>query len=393
MRIVVLSDNTLHPVSIKLRDVLRAKVDCEGGPQMALLDQAEEVLPRAAAEMTFVVLSPDPERALALLRRLRPLADGSVLAVGQASESKLILRALHEGADHYLDEAELETHLEAVLARLHRREEVASGEAVGRLISILGASGGSGTSTLAVNLAAVLARESQRCALIDLKPGVGDLAALLDVKPTHTLADLCINARRMDRSMFESALVAHPSGIHLLAPPQVYEDIRLVTPTGVQQTLSLARQLFPYAVADLEDCFHEEQMVALRQSEIVLLVFRLDFTSLRNTCRILEYLEQVEGVRERVRLVINRYGQAKELPASEAEEALGLKVSHFIPEDARTINGANNTGVPAVLKTPSTKVAQSIVQLAQTLRPAPPAAPPIKSPSRNGTAWLPSFHG
>src|SRR5581483_10356762 len=99
----------------------------------------------------------------------------------------------------------------------------------GQVIGLLGASGGSGSSTLAVNLAGVLARDLDRCALIDLKPGAGDLAALLDVKPTHNLADLCLNVGRMDRAMFESALVPHTSGVHLLAPPLMYEDIRLVT--------------------------------------------------------------------------------------------------------------------------------------------------------------------
>src|SRR6185437_16704079 len=134
---------------------------------------------------------------------------GAVLAVGLTSDSKLILRALHEGADHYIDEADLEMQLDAVLSRLKLKEEGARPPS-GQVIGLLGASGGSGTSTLAANLAAVLARDAGRCALIDLKSGVGDLAALLDLKPAHNLADLCLNAARMDRAMFESALVLHP---------------------------------------------------------------------------------------------------------------------------------------------------------------------------------------
>ena len=61
----------------------------------------------------------------------------------------------------------------------------------GRTITVLAASGGSGASTLAANLAVVLALECQRCVLVDLKPGVGDLlAGFFDLKPKHTLADL-----------------------------------------------------------------------------------------------------------------------------------------------------------------------------------------------------------
>ena len=117
-------------------------------------------------------------------------------------------------------------------------------------------------------------------------------------------------------------------------------------------------------VVDLEDCFHEEQLLVLRQAAAVLLVTRLDFTSLRNVRRTLEHLERMGVERERVRLVVNRYGQAREVPAAKAEEALGMKIAHYIPEDAKTINRANNNGVPAVIEAPSMKVCRSMTRLA-----------------------------
>jgi len=94
-------------------------------------------------------------------------------------------------------------------------------------------------------------------------------------------------------------------------------------------------------------------------------VARLDFTSLRHARRILEHLADLEIPRKRVRFVINRYGQPNELPVGEAEQALGEKLVHFVPDDPKTINGANNAGIPAVLKTPGAKVSQSLVQLAK----------------------------
>src|SRR5262249_9686696 len=157
------------------------------------------------------------ERGLEVLRTLRQQMPGYLLAVGKASESKLILRALHEGADLFLDEAELETGLEAALSRFQSKEVLSA--PVGRVVAVLGSSGGSCSSTLAVNIAAVLAKDHEQCALLDLKPGRGDLAALLDLKPTFTLADLCLNAARLDRAMFEKVLVPHPSGVHLIASP------------------------------------------------------------------------------------------------------------------------------------------------------------------------------
>jgi pilus assembly protein CpaE len=392
MHVAVLIHNTSHPLGSKLRELLQDRLNCLA-PTLIALEQAEEALARGTTNMLVVVLSPFPDRALGLLRKIRSQVSGPVLAVGVASDSKLILRALHEGADHYLDENDLEAQLDAVLSRLQIKEETARPPA-GRLIGVLGASGGSGVSTLAANLAGVLAREAGRCALIDLKPGVGDLAALLDLKPTHNLADLCLNAARMDRAMFESAMVVHSSGVHLLAPPQLYEDIRLVTAQGVSKTLALSRDAFRYTVVDLEDCYHEEQVTVLRQAEFILLVFRLDFTSLRSTRRILDYLDQAGIGGERVHLVINRYGQAKELPLSQAEEALGRKITLLVPDEPKTINAANNAGEPAVFRTPTSKVAQSIVQLANSLvKPGSGKTSTVRQAVKSVNGWLAVFHG
>lgn len=392
MQAAVLIQNVSQPLGIQLREMLQARLNCPE-PKLIAFDEAEEMLARSQTGMLVIALSPAPDRALKLLRKIHSRTNGPVLAVGLASDSKLILRALHEGADHYLDEADLETQLDSVLLRLQTKVE-ATRQPSGKVVALLGASGGSGVSTLAANLAGVFARELGRCALIDLKPGAGDLAALLDVKPTHNLADLCLNAGRMDQAMLESALVPHASGVHLLAPPLIYEDIRLVTPQGVNKTLLLAREAFPFTAVDLEDSYHEEQLVVLRQSDYVLLVLRLDFTSLRSTKRILDNLEQAGINNSRIRLVINRYGQAKELPLSEAEEALGHKIAFLVPDDPKNVNAANNAGEPVVFRTPSAKVAQSIVQMAEAvLNPDGAKRSPVRQAVKSVNGWLAVFHG
>jgi pilus assembly protein CpaE len=237
----------------------------------------------------------------------------------------------------------------------------------GRTIAVLAPNGGGGSSTLAVNVAAVLAKEHKTSLLFDLKLASGDLAALLDLKPTHNLAELCQNVARMDRIMFERSLVTHASGIHLLAPPRAFADIGYVTAEGVAQALYLARSLFPYVVVDLDHSFREEQLQVLRQADVILLVLRLDFASLCNGRRTLDYLEQLGIARDRLRVVVNRYGQPKEIPAAKAEEALGCKIAHYVPDDPKTVNRAHNNGVPAVLESPRAPVSRSVARLASSV--------------------------
>jgi pilus assembly protein CpaE len=248
-----------------------------------------------------------------VIQRLRGAVVGHLLAVGHAGEAKLILRAMQVGADLFLDQDELETELQAALSRLRLKQE--GNRPTGRLVAVLSASGGCGASTLAANLAAALARDCKKCCLIDLNPGRGDQAALLDLKPQYTLADVCINEARLDAALFDKLLARHPCGIALLASPSRISDARAVTASGVAQALALARQSFPEVIVDVEDYFHDEQVTVLHQANGILLVCRLDFTSLRHARRVLDHLAKLSIERARIKVVLNSRGQPSELPA------------------------------------------------------------------------------
>jgi len=70
----------------------------------------------------------------------------------------------------------------------------------------------------------------------------------------------------------------------------------------------------------------------------------------------MDHLDQLGIHRERVRLIVNRYGQAKELPSAKAEEVLGLKIFHYIPEDAKTVNWPTTMGFQQFWIRPSQRV-------------------------------------
>ena len=360
--------------ALRIRDVLNfGGLDCPSSHVLAVDDAAGRLEREPSVDLVVLALSSDPDRGLSLLPTLRRLAGRKILAVGPASDSKLVLRALRGGAEDYIDTAELEAELEGAISRLTEAARVPV--EAGRLIAILGPNGGSGASTLAVNIAAALGspKGAKPVGLIDLKLESGDLASLLDLKPTYTLADLCQNMARLDRVMFERSLAQHSAGIRLLAAPLQLSDIPRVKSEGITQALALAQAEFPYVLADVPSTFQEEPKAVLRQADVVVVVFRLDFSSLRNVRKTCEALEAMDIAADKIRLVVNRYGQPQEVPCAKAEEALGRKISHYIPEDAKAINRANNHGVPVVIEAASAKVAKSLIQLATSL--AQPAKP------------------
>jgi pilus assembly protein CpaE len=364
MRTLIVHDSLHVTVVERVAGAVRSLREV-GEPVAITMDQAERQFYQAEAELVIVCISPEhPDHGLDVIRRLREAIAGHLLAVGQANDPKLILRAMQMGADLFIDEAELVTELQAALARLRVKQGHAAPP--GRLLGVLPTSGGSGASTLAVNIAAVLAAERGRCTLIDLNSSHGDLAALLDLKPQHTLADVCRYETRLDQAMFEKVLARHACGIHLLAAPQDFEEVRILTQQGVAQALILSRKLFTDVVVDLEDCFHEEQVCTLQKATGIFVICRLDFTSLRNLRRVLDHLGKIGIPRRLIRAVINQYGRPGELPLDEAEEALGEKLNCFVPYDPKTINAANNTGIPVVVKDPHCKLVRCLAQLAKT---------------------------
>jgi pilus assembly protein CpaE len=361
MRTLLISPS---PQSKSTGNVRRLLSSCPGisEPELASFESAESRCARIGADLVVVLLEESPSQGQEVICRLREKNQGFIVAVGEISDAKVILRSLQLGANLFLDVAELETELRPALHRLLNKPE--GGGAAGKLLGVVSATGGCGASTVAVNLAAALACEHNKCGLIDMNLGRGDLAALLDLRPQFSLADACSNNHRLDHAMLGKMLVPHPSGIHLLGSPLEYASFPTVTAEGVKHTLSLMRDLFPVTVLDLEDCFHPEQVEALRQVIGLFVVCRLDFTSLRNTRRLLDLCARLDLHRNRVRVVVNHYGQPCELPVEEAEDALGEKLTAFIPYDPKALNAANNAGTPLVLSNAHAKAAKSLSELA-----------------------------
>jgi pilus assembly protein CpaE len=335
--------------------------------QQFALSQAKAKLTSETPDLVLLILPPDPELGLASLIEVRTAVQAKIFAIGPVSNTKLVLRALRHGADDYIDQDELDTELREAMVSIRNQGVGGPKTQSGRVIAVLASSGGSGSSTLATNIGICLAKEHQSTALFDLRLDSGDLASLLDVQPTYTIADLCQNVARLDKVMLEHSLTRHESGLKLLASPTHFSDALYVNSEGVQRLLSLARTSFPFVVIDIDRSFHEEQVIPLQQADIILIVVRPDFVSLRNARRSLDQLERFGIESSRVRLVINRKGMPREVPVSKVEEVLKIKLFHAIPDDPWSMNRATNTGLPVVLDAPSSKASKCIKRLASEL--------------------------
>jgi pilus assembly protein CpaE len=316
-------------------------------------------------ELIVFVLFQDDDRALAILRNLREAVETPILAVGPR-DPNLILGTLHAGANDFLDEAsDFHKDLTSALSRL--LESASKRATAGRLITVVAANGGCGRTFFAANLAVQLAQTQGRCGLFDLDIAGADVATYLNLKPPHSIADLCHNIDKLDQKMFEQSMVEHESGVFVLAAPEEWEQARSISAEGLQKVLRFGKAFFPSVVVDLNSPWLSGNTPVLQQSTTVLLLLRLDFPGIRNAHRVLSAMDRAGVDPGKLQLVAARYGRPKEISGSQVESVLGMKIRHYLPEDSHTVNSCINCGVSVMLESPSSAIGKAIASVAATL--------------------------
>lgn len=357
------------------RDIL-ARAGFDSPPQaMVTLDLVADRASQFRADVVILFMMDDVEEGQRVIRTLKQVCNTHLIVIGPANDPQLILRTMQMGADEYLDEGNWNQQLSEALVRykVRGRAHLAPRQAC-KTIGILAPSGGSGSSTLAVNVAVSLSQHHGSALLLDLRLTAGDLAGMLDVHPAYSISDLCQRLDRLDQMMFEQLLVRHSSGVHLLAAPVDLKEVEHVTAAGVRRALALARMRFPYVVMDIDNSYGEVEDEAVWQSDLLVIVVRLDYTSVRNCRRVLSHFAELGIPANRIRLVVNRYGESRQLSVSQAEVALGMKFCHQVPDDPAYVHMATNEGVPVILKKPRARVSRSLSVLADSLNGAQPPA-------------------
>src|SRR5579863_5840147 len=369
--VIVATDNeqrTVLQVLVDGTSVARTVHTCASFPVAA----SDPVVRRVRAAEPDVILVDIPSdngtvalRAIELLHQ--ELQDSAVFAIGTLSQPQVIVNAMRAGAREFIERPTTTTDLLEAFVRLTTAQRRSQKEGPkGKVFSVVNAKGGSGATTVAVNLALALQAAHGQTALVDLAP-LGHAALHLNVKPLFSVADATRNLHRMDGSLLESFMTRHPDGLHLLAGTS--------TPTSIEPTTSEFAALFDilvshyrYIVVDTSTRLDAATRLVCNLSEFVLLVAHTDVASLWSAARVLQYLGE-SGGRERVRLVLNRFRKIPGFSENDAEAATGVKLLWKIPNHYVAVSNSIDRGVPVIQQNHS-EVARSFSGLAATLTEA-----------------------
>jgi pilus assembly protein CpaE len=216
--------------------------------------------------------------------------------------------------------------------------------------AFLGAKGGAGTTTVAVNCAVELARLSKRPTIIvDLKPCLGEVALFLGVRPRFTLLDAIENLHRLDKDFLRELVSKHKSGLDILAGSDQFDRPGGQDAGAVEELLRVLARMYEHIVIDTGNMINACSVAALYAAETVFLVTNPDVPSIRNSQRLVDRVRQLGAGSERVKVLLNRVSDQHLIAPKQIETALGYGIHHTFSSDYRTVSTALNSGVPLAL--------------------------------------------
>src|SRR5262245_28169776 len=297
---------------------------------------------------------------LSVIERLRASsASIAVFAIAVNAEPDLILQAMPAGANEFFPwgagaqagaSRSLEEAFHAAVRRAAtRREQSHSGTSCASHV-FLGAKGGSGTTTVAVNCAVELARLAKRPTIIlDLKPCLGEVALFLGVRPRFTLLDAIENLHRLDRDFLRELVARHKSGLDILAGSEQFDRPNAQDASAVEELLRTLVKTYDYVIIDAGNMINGFVTAALYAADTIFMVTNPDVPSIRNAQRLVERVRQLGAGSERIKILLNRVSEQHLIAPKQIETALGYGIHHQFISDYRTVATALNSGVPLAM--------------------------------------------
>ncbi len=234
----------------------------------------------------------------------------------------------------------------------------------GTVLTVFGAKGGIGKTTITTNVAVAIAKDTDKSVLIiDLDTRFGDVAIMMDIEPEMTVAQLAPNVEKLDRASFKAALNQHSSGVFVLPSPKHPNDWRAVEPDDVRKLVRFATRMFDYVILDTPGAFNDIVGAAIDVATQVLVVTSVDMASIKDTSFILDLLESEGFPEERLVLTVNHPNGTNTIQSEHIERVLRKKVFWEIPHDNQ-MTLATQVGQPVVLSRPRSRAATNLAALA-----------------------------
>ncbi len=350
----------------------RLAVVAESGYGVEAASLAEDTKP----DLILAAVEDPTARAIQTIEAVRGiLPDVPVIAYSSTTDFGVVRQVMHAGVKDLLAQplkagellAAIELAMRGVDASTEKIEnpnvQGTRLSSAGTVLTVFGAKGGIGKTTITTNVATAIAKNTDSSVLvIDLDTRFGDVAIMMDIEPRYTVAQLAANVSTLDRDTFKQALVQHESGVYVLPSPKHPNEWRSVQADEIKELIRFAARMFDYVILDTPGAFNDIVGTAIEAATQVLVVTSVDMASIKDTSFILDLLESESFPEDRLLLTVNHANGANTIRAGDIERVLRKRVYWEIPHD-NEVTLATQVGKPVVLAKPRSRAAQNIKAL------------------------------
>ncbi|OGO76278.1 MAG: hypothetical protein A3K45_03100 [Chloroflexi bacterium RIFOXYC12_FULL_59_14] len=330
---------------------------------------ATEIIRQKAPHIKVVILSVQGDQNYmrrAMLAGARdfltkpPMGDELISAIRRAGEIARTERA---------QAASLRTIPAAMNAGASPASPLGFGLTRGKVVSVYSPKGGTGCTTIAVNLAVALHNEDTRVVIVDSNLQYGDVAMFFNEQGKNTISDLAPLADELDSEIVDGVLVKHAAtGIGILASPSRPEQADKVNADQFLKVVDFLRRMYAYVVVDTATYLSDVTIAAIDVCDVLVLVTTQDIPSIKNSRLFLDLMQTLKIDRSRVVFVMNKFDKRIAITADRVSENLKQEVAAILPLEERVVIPAVNRGVPFMIDNKTQPIARGIFGLAESVR-------------------------
>ena len=313
---------------------------------------------------------------LTMLDQLAEVCDPGtkVVVLGAANDIALYRELMRRGVSEYLVPPFNPLQIVRAVTTLYSDP---SAPFVGRQIAFCGAKGGSGSSTIAHNVAHSISERLQTGAvLVDFDLAFGTAGLDFNQDPIQGIADALTQPDRLDPVLMDRMMARCSDRLSLFAAPALLDVEYEIGPEAYEEVTQKIRSAAPFVVLDLPHVWTAWKRKILLSSDDLVIVATPDLASLRNAKNMIDLVRRARPNDASPRLVLNQVGVPgrPEIPIKDFGEALGLTPSLVLPFDPKLFGQAANNGQMLSEVGPKSRSTEGIDDLAQQIarRDPPP---------------------
>ena len=317
-----------------------------------------------------------------------------IILIAEDVSPAVLHQLLREGGDEFVPYPLPENELARAIERVLTVREVgvpvegdkafkATGDKVGVIIPCHGLAGGTGATTMAVNLAWELAnvdkKDPPKVCLLDLDFQFGSASTYLDLPRREAVLEMLTDTESMDSEAFMGAMLTYEDKMHVLTSPMDMIPLDMITPEDITRVLEMAASNFDYVIIDMPSTMVEWSQVVLEMAHVYFAMIELDMRSAQNTLRLKRALQSEDLPFEKIRFILNRAPGFTDLNGKSRvkrlSDSLGIAIEVLLPDGGKPVMQSADHGTPLAVSIAKNPLRKEIMKLAKSVHDVNLAVP------------------